>query len=311
MILEQAPDLSNFERVVQLVDASSVDQLRSQVSLINDSSKDQKLWKITLSILLTQKQLDTNSITDKEISDVVNYCNSGITDLSSNFSRADTPGFYKLLKFLINDLNSDFNYFCDTHNLNYKIIELVSKKINLLTSTEYNFPLAFKIPVVYKIIDYLIISNYDFRKIELIKFIMNYIEENKLDVNISKLTSELLTMLLDAKFITSDKFNDYLKQANTKYIRFLDILRLLDYLIQNNIYVASKSYKSVRLSKLNQLLNLNIDHLIIGKMIVNNSLPPNTKFDQVDSILCFPDTRDDNYNDCLNMVQNICNKLVV
>lgn len=311
ILLDQIPNFDNFESINKLIDSSSVEELKLHIDQLNGDTKDQLIWRITLTILVTQKQVDSNSITLKELSEALNYCSSSLTDLFSGYSRLETPEFYKLLKFLINDLNSDYNYLGDTPRLNYKIIELVSKKINMLTSSEYNFPSKYKLPMVYKIIDFLIISNYDFRKIELIKFIINYIEDTQLDIQISNLSSELLTMLLEGKFITSDKFNQYLQQANTKCVRYLNYEELKDYLTQNNIYVASKFYKSIRLSKLNQLLNLNISHLVISKMIVNNSLPPNTKFDQVDSILYFPDTHNDDYNDCLNLVQNICNRLAI
>lgn len=256
-----------------------------------------------MTIILIERKLEVGQTTG--VADQLNEVNLIINKYNGPEELA------KLVRFKFSDVNHDYQLLFNTIN-RYRIFELVNKKIVLLASKEYSdIDIYFKNKLVMKTIDYLNVSNYDFRKLEMIKFVSNYIVDNALYLDLSPDTTKILTMFSTNLIIDNNAFESYLAQASTKIIHALDHRKLKENMVENNLVIVSTCYKSVYMSKLTALMGMEVLYDTLSRMIVSNNLPLNTKIDRVRGVLVFPEESVDTYGGVFNMVQQISNKLSV
>ncbi|EGV65760.1 hypothetical protein PSN45_003450 [Yamadazyma tenuis] len=310
-ISSSATEVEKFNRIKLISKALSHEELVNEVCTLSEAGLpdlDTDLWNCALSLCIIENKLESNELDSvgSLLSDVGTVINKhqGLTQ--------DMPHLFKIVKFKHVDLNSDYQILFNVISKNYKLVELVNKKIVLLTIKDYSgIDKSFKEELVSKTIDLLIVSPYDFRKVDLVKFISSYVNEHGLDVKLSPLTEELFLMLTTNNIVNIEKFRKYTEQAPTKVIQHLDARQISANLVENSLFVLSNFYKSIYFSKLSKLLGVEVDHIVISKMIVNNNLPLNTKIDQVNEVLTFPDSTTNTFVETLNMVQHISNKLSI
>lgn len=175
------------------------------------------------------------------------------------------------LKLKYQDVHSDY-LTLQTH----KIIELINKKITLLHQISDS---EWRNELLVKIIELIIVSNYDFRKLEII----NYIK--KQPVALDPLTQELFTKLIEQKFITLEEYNHFLAHTKSLVISKFNRQKLLQNLILTNLSTLPKYYKSIYIGNLSKLLGMEIDEITISRMISNGDLPG--KINQLKGLVVF------------------------
>lgn len=187
----------------------------------------------------------------------------------------------EFLKLKYQDIHSDY-LLLNLINQN-KIIELINKKLTLVSSSPENM----KADLVKKIIELLIVLNYDFRKPEILKFI----DKLKQSVGI-EFQDDLFSKLLNNELIHINEFECFLESVQTKWILKLPKSKLIENLIQTNLSTLPLVYKSIKLQNINRLFGIEVDESSISKMISDDNL--NGKINQLNQCLVFDDFQPEN-----------------
>ena len=289
----------------------------SIVEAVNDTSIDDKTRVSQLQSLLVQ--LDENSLTELETSDypiedvhkkiisliqcenimVRNPHSPRIKELireivslpiSVSIDENDFNNMFIKVKY--NDLNTDLQYLLNDIQYN-KFTELINKKIinakSVPTSNPNHKELTYLLNL--KILQLYLISNYDFRKVNII----NYLNEN---LNLEALDPETTGLFRSASttpFIMYETFNRILQHdfQNNYFsiVQTMDKRRLSINLLENNIVKLGKYFKSINIQRIYQMFNLSPQEIdleaLLFEMILQKKLSSNTKIDQLKNLVEF------------------------
>lgn len=206
-----------------------------------------------------------------------------------------------LIKLKYNDLWTDYQYLIRSLTKNYKFIDLINKKLVLVNNIDDE---NLKNELFLKITQYLIISNYDFRKVNLFQYVKS------LELPLDTITAELLDLNLNQKFIKLSHFKQFLDNCHG-IIKYLDYNKLIEFHIENNISILPNYYKSISMTKLETMFTLKLNYeRIISEMIINDNLPFGTKINQTNQMVIFPMNNTNNLRKILTSVDTLSNVLV-
>lgn len=341
-------DVDKYRKIQTLQLSEDELQLAIESELINDMHED---WLVVLKVMLLECKLESNNLAHleelvgqlTEITLLMNFnlgtagagatsgTNSGsttsvaaaaVTTTTTNPAAGTSSGTSADLKLIVkcklNDLMTDYQYLVNVKNHNYKIIELINKKIILLNNISHYNNCTFmnhivKVPLIVKIIELLVISEYDFRRLDLFTFI----NDNFLVPESIELTPDTRNLffvyIINKEIVTWPMLQQFLENCHCRLLSRLHVYTLVENLVQNDLHILSRFYKSVYLSNLPLLFNLTdeftINPLMISNMIINNNLPSGTKIDQVNGILVFPTQVVNSFNDTLKFVNLVSNKV--
>ena len=261
---------------------------------------------------------------------------------SSNWKATRSRDIYMKAKYT--DLITDYQYLIVDTDYR-KFVDLINKKIliiNGIVSLQENLGEPFSLQLdqletgflglinslYYKILQLFIISDYDFRKYNVLHFLEANFKLDRVDADF-KLTSDIFHLYESNKLIPIKLFQDFIFQRDYS-IKFGYNLILTHHLVpkfllhnimENNLAELAKYYKSVKISKVYKIFNITPETIdieaIVLDMIIKNKLPPKTQIDQINNMILFgnavneldPHTLNQFVQDVGKLVNEICLKI--
>lgn len=236
------------------------------------------------------------------------------------------PASYKdtYMKAKYTDLTTDYQYLLVDTDYR-KFVDLINKKILIINGivalregvgAEGDF-LELINSLYYKILQLFIISDYDFRKYNVLNFLEANFKLDGVDADF-QLTCDIFRLYESNKLIPIKLFQQFIHQRtfdskfgyNLIFTRHLQPKSLLHNIIENNLAELAKYYSSINISKIYKIFDLtpaiiNIETILLD-MIIKNKLPPKTQIDQISNTLLFGEAVNEHVPQTLNLfVQDV------
>lgn len=205
-----------------------------------------------------------------------------------------------------------------------RVFELINKKVLLVNSLpKIDGIEVVKQPIIYKIIQLLILLPPDHRQGSVVQFVrQHYRPDPEVEGETFETTRQLLEAVLNDKIIKLDPLLEFLTQRDSLMALGGSILRLIigvgaqvwvTNVVELNLMRVSKYYLEVSLDRLRELLGLVDEPIdlekILGDMIVHDKFARPTKLDQNTGTVDFgpvpPATTNDGVGQVVGLVNDI------
>lgn len=208
------------------------------------------------------------------------------------------------LRIKSNDLLGDYRWISGKESSNFKLMELVNKKLNLISAipdSEDAILVSLSVDLYVKVLEYCLLAGADFRKHNLLKFLDSTLEifsQRKssfltwaIHAKLSQETRDLVAMMLRGRIISYGLYKKFLESSREPVIRFLwkaENPMLACNFMEYNVLLLPKYYQAIQMRKILMLFpipfKVNVEE-IVSLMILESKLPLNSCIDQLRGIL--------------------------
>lgn len=219
-----------------------------------------------------------------------------------------------LLRTKYTDLLTDYQFLLSPDVRELKLTDLVSKKINLLGVEDDSLVLVHDIQL--KVLVFYLLCGSDFRKKNIHKYLS---DENVFSRDFPAAISNYVRYSLRGGIIPIDVYKELIDhlidsvEFRSIYSRHLQ--QLLENFVETNLEKLPKYYKSIRLSRIQDLLlggetSVDIEDVLF-RMITSKKFAAATKIDQIEGLVVFGDnsTKYDGFNMHIKKVCDLVEKL--
>lgn len=234
---------------------------------------------------------------------------SSFSITSSVSSGSITP----VTKIKYNDLYMDYQFLLAPKVKQMRLVDVVTKKINLLSQVSLEICHNVVAHIRHKILVYYLLCDSDYRT----KSVLKYLDEERVLASVS---SEIATFLRRRDKLTSvEEFRCLVHHLKLAFYPF-NVLekthgkQLLENHVDNNLSKIPRYYTSIRLSRIQHLLLAPDVHVdiedVLYKMIAGQKFPYGATIDQISGYVYFSE-KPPKYNDFDTHVKKVCDTVDV